>query len=242
MLKIARPVLALALCLTATTTEAKRLPLPEPNPERGAIAVTMRCRAPAGTKSPAVQVHFVRLGDDVDIYAADSVISSNFSDDKQVYLLNARPGSYVAVAAELRSSAPGEYDIFLSKETIASTEVEVIPGRITFMGDFLIDLKTKMSKSDEAQAHYFRLLEPGSARKGWIARAYTYKNVYRGDLVSVDRDEQTRYDFWAHARDKVFEQEPGWVAEVEQELAEPTGEANVAEAPDPPPTPTDPPR
>jgi len=241
MLKSTRPVLALVLYLAATPVEARRLPLPEPDPERGAIAVTMRCRAPAGNKTPAVQVHFVRFGDGVDIYAADSVISSNFSDDKQVYLLNARPGRYVAVAAELRGSGPGEYDVFLSKETIPSTEVEVIPGRITFMGDFLIDLKMKMSKSDEVQAHYFRLIEPGSARKGWMARAYTSKNVYRGDLVSVDRDAQTRNDFWAHARDKVFEKEPGWVAKAEQELAEPTGEANLAEAPDPTPTPTDPP-
>ncbi|MCP4205260.1 MAG: hypothetical protein GY769_25395 [bacterium] len=89
MRKVGRVVLAaVALSLAASGVHAQRLPLPQPNPERGTIAVTMRCRAPAGPKSPAEQVFFVRLAEDVDMLAAESVIPSNFSKGKQVHLLN----------------------------------------------------------------------------------------------------------------------------------------------------------
>lgn len=199
------------------------LPLPEPDPERGTIAVTLRGRAPAGTRSPAVQVFFVRLGPDVDVFAADNVICSDFSKKKQVYLLNARPGRYVAVAARMRGSggSGGEYKVFLDKETIRQTEIEVTPGGVTFMGDFLVDMKMKMSKSDEAQAHYFRLIEPGAARRGFASRTWFGKQyMYRGDLVSLDREDSTRSDFLVFAGEKVFDEEPAWRARIEERLSE----------------------
>ena len=220
--------LALMGLLLAAVSAAVDLPLPRPDPDRGTIAVTMRGRFPAGNKGPAVQVHFVRPQEQGEMFAAESVIPSNFSKKKQVYLLNARPGRYVAVGAEIRG--PGRYTIFPNRAAIAATEIEVVAGEITFMGDYLFDLKVKMKQADPAQAHYLRLIAPGAARKGFMARAYTSQNVYRAELVGVDREPATANEFWSMARDGVFVSEPAWRAEVEEELAELAADLQAARA------------
>jgi hypothetical protein len=213
-------LVVIPLLLAAAVVRAKSLPLPEPDPERGGIAVAVRGRFPAGTKSPAVQVYFVRLGDDVEMLAAESVIPSNFSKKKQVYLLNAKPGRYVAVSAELQNQGmdAADYVVFFDGEMIPQTEIEVIPGQITFMGDFLVDLKTKISESDEAQAHYHRLIEPAAARKGFMGRAFSGQNIYRGDLVSVERGDEVETEYWTLARDKVFKKDAAWREQVEKRI------------------------
>jgi len=221
MLRIKKTMLiAAAVLLSSPWVEAKRTPLPEPNPERGAIAVKMRGRFPAGNKAPAVQVYFVRLREEADRYGAEAVIPSNFSRDKQVYLLNARPGRYIAVAAQLRGSGPGEYYVFPDMAAIGQTDVDVVPGRMSFMGDFLFDLKVKMNKSDAAQGHYLRLIRPGAARKGLMGRAFSADYTYRAELVSVDREPDVEKEFWSEALDSVFDKELAWRMEVEKELAE----------------------
>ena len=214
---------AATFLLVAMSAYAEGLAFPKPNPERGGIAVTMRARLPAGNKKPVDRVHFVRLGSQADMFAAESVVASSFSKEKQVYLLNAEPGRYVAVAADLGGAnlTTGEFKVFFDKATIAETEVEVTPGRIAFMGDFLIDLKVKMNKSDEAQAHYFLLIAPDAAapaKKGFFSKGGSSVVPYRGDLVSVDREASTQTEFWTLARDKVFDNESAWRAEIEEEL------------------------
>ncbi|MCZ6476832.1 MAG: hypothetical protein O6851_00695, partial [Gemmatimonadetes bacterium] len=209
------------LLLTAALVQAKGLPLPKPDLERGSIAVTVRGRAPIGSKAPAIQVYFVRLGDEVEMLAAESVIPSNFSRKKQVYLLNTRPGRYVAVAAQLRSDgiSPSDYVVFFDGEMIPQTEIEVTPGQVTFMGDFLVDLKVKMEESDDAQAHYYQLIEPDAARKGFFARSFSGRYMYRGDLVSVERGAAIEAEYWTVARDKVFKKEADWREQVAKSAA-----------------------
>ena len=211
----------LSMLVSISFAEAKKLRLPAPDPERGAIAVTVRGRFPLGQKAPAVQVYFVRLGEDVDMYAAESIVPSDFSKGKQVYLLNAKPGRYVAVAAQLggMGAAGGEYVVFFDRAMIPQTEIEVTPGRITFMGDLSVDLKVKMSKADEAQMHYFRLVEPAAARTGFTARALAGEYVYPGELIELDRTAETEKAFWALARGKIFDRAPDWSAWIEPQVA-----------------------
>ena len=212
-------LLVIPILLVTAIVQAKELPLPEPDAECGAIAATFRGRAPMGNKAPAVQVYFVRRAADVDIFAAEKVIPANFSRKKQVYLLNAKPGRYVAVGAVLRGGpGGGVFKVFFSKELISQTEVEVTAGTFVFVGDFLIDLKVKMNESDEAQAHYLRLLEPDLARKGYFARTFMGGYLYRGDFVSVERGAATESEFWNLAQDRIFAKEPAWAAIVEEKL------------------------
>jgi hypothetical protein len=214
-------VLALSVSVLA---EARGPGLPSPDPERGALAVTVRGRFPLGQKAPAAQVYFVRVDDDADMFSAESVIPSNFSKKKQVYLLNAKPGRYVAVAARLAPNAGltgTNWVVFFDRAMIARTETEVAAGQITFLGDLLVDLKVKMSGADEAQTHYLRLVEPAAARAGFTLRALAGDYVYRGELVETDRTPATEGSFWALARDKIFNGEAGWRSMVEQRLAAP---------------------
>ena len=208
----------LSLLLAISFAEAREPWLPAPDPERGGIAVTVRGRFPLGQKSPAVQVYFVRLGDAVDMYSAESVIPSDFSEKKQVYLLNAKPGRYVAVAARLKSlgTLVGDFVVFFDREAIPRTEIEVAPGRITFMGDLLVDLKVKM---EEDQAHYLRLVEPAAARKGFTGRAMSREYMYRGELIELDQTAATETAFWTLARGKIFDSAPDWSARIEQQMA-----------------------
>ncbi len=101
-------VVLAALLLLSTLAEAKGPQLPPPDPERGSIGVTIRAIPPAKFgKMTAVQVYFVRPAEGGDVLDAEFVISSNYSDKKQVYFLNAKPGCYVAVAARLKGSGMG---------------------------------------------------------------------------------------------------------------------------------------
>lgn len=214
----------LPLLVTVSFAEAREPWLPAPDPERGAIAVTVRGRFPLGQKSPALQVYFVRLGDEVDMYSAESVVPSDFSKKKQVYLLNAKPGRYVAVAARLEGPGTGlgmwgDYVVFFDRAMISRTEVEVTPGRIAFVGDLLVDLKVKMSEADEAQLHYLQLVEPGAARKGFTGRAMSGEYMYRGELIELDQTASTETAFWTLARGKIFKSAPDWSARIEQQMA-----------------------
>lgn len=213
--------LVILLMASVGMAGAKSPPLPAPDPARGAIAVTVRGRFPLGQKGPAVQVYFVRLGDDVDMFAAEFVVPSDFSKKTQVYLLNAKPGRYVAVAAELRGlgTVPGDFVVFFDRAMIPRTEVEVVAGEVVFMGDWLVDLKTKMREADETQNHYLRLVEPDAARKGFHGRTFSREYMYRGELVETDVTAATEAAFWKLARDKIFEDEPGWRALVANKLA-----------------------
>ena len=205
----------------------------------GRGGVTFRLKAPMGMgiKKSAVQIFFVRLeGGDEDAFSAEQVIPSNYSKKKQVYLLNAKPGRYVAVAANLGSQATAgsmspvgggfsvgyqppvmKYSAFFSMAMIPQTEVTVVPGEMVFMGDLLAKGSTKMENADAAQAHYYRMLSPEAAEKGYLARTFSGSAVYRAELESVSKDVATESSFWSRALKKVFKKEPAWQAFVQRQ-------------------------
>jgi hypothetical protein len=158
-----------------------------PDPELGSIGVTVK----ASWK--ATNVYFVYLEDDKDAWTAEFVIRSNYRKKKQVYLLNAKPGRYVAVAASFggEGSSFGERwvsggpepevsEAFFSMETILLTEVTVGPGQMVFMGDFLVDLE--ISSADEVQAHYDRLISPAVSPD--VAVEYGFFDMLFDSLVA----------------------------------------------------------
>ncbi|MFQ5528637.1 MAG: hypothetical protein ACE5GX_20575, partial [Thermoanaerobaculia bacterium] len=220
--------------------------LPEPDPMSGSIGVTVRTRPPAkiGPGLPAVEIFFVKLEDGEEAFGATDLIPSNYSNKKQVYLLNADPGRYVAVAAGLGSTkgpAVGvplgggkvggvdvsfgmssgttiDYSAFFSIAMISETETRVVPQEMAFMGEYLVSTSTKMKKADAAQAHYFRLLLPAEAGKKKFARMFS-AHVYTAEIRSVAKDTETERGFWTTARDKVFKNNPRWQARARRQLA-----------------------
>ncbi len=242
----------------------KQLQLAEPDPLSGSIGVSVE-RAPLKgalklaskmIDQPAVEVFFVKLEDGQEpsgaqAFGATHLIPSNYAHKKQVYLLNAEPGRYVAVAAGLDSTdvpltgvtlagmQVGRADVtfgmsfgmkiksnsFFSMSMISDTEVTVVPQEMVFMGDYVVSMNTKMKKQgDEAQAHYYRLLLPGMAEKSNFSRNLGGQEVYIAEIESVAKDAATEREFWTKARDKVFKRDPGWQAQVEQQLTAMSGQ------------------
>ncbi len=209
-----------SLLLLSTFAEAKGPPLPQPDPERGSIGVTIRAIPPAKIgKMTAVQVYFVRPAEGGDALNAEYVIRSNYAKKKQVYFLNAKPGHYLAVAARLSGRGTGfKYEAFFSMEMLPKMEVTVVPGKLVFMGDFLLETSTKMEEADRAQSHFYRLISPEAASKGLMGRTFSGKAPYTATLKSVDKGAETERKFWSLARQKVFKKEPAWQEFAQRQL------------------------
>ena len=80
-----------------------------------------------------VEVFFVRVEDGQDPFRATSGPKSNYYSSGQVFLLNAEPGTYVAVAATLQAGNGVPSLGFLSEEGIAASRVTVEAGHIAFL-------------------------------------------------------------------------------------------------------------
>ncbi len=167
-----------------------------------------------------------RSDKDEDILAAKSVISTDFYKGRSVYYLNADPGRYVVVAAMIEivsgqgiTGAPNTESvlIFLDKETIPQTEVEVVEGQMTFLGDILLELDQKIDRTDEAQMHYHWLIDPGIDEDSIIGRSG--RHAFRANLVEIDRDAKTEAACWKAAQ-KVFKKHEEWRNRVQKRLAE----------------------
>ena len=150
-------------------------------------ALAMNFRRKAGLKYSPTKVYFARLEEDEEfeaIYGKWKFLSSNLTQGGRVYLLNAPPGIYYAVAAvtiqvdprsvtnranEPVSETEGptgtreniQYDYF-SEPFIRRTRVEVAPGSFEFMGDFLVIPTSTMDNADRAQRTFRGLLEGDS--------------------------------------------------------------------------------
>ncbi len=213
------PVVLTSLLLLSTVAEAKRPPLPQPDPARGSIGLTAQFIAPAGFKgATADQIYFVRLDDVKAPFGGKHLIRSNYYKKKQVYLLNAKPGRYVAVAARLRGAPGLKFDAFFSMETITTMEVTVVSGKLVFMGDFLLNTsytRKRWRDADSAQVHYFRQILPDSAELGLTAsRQATYMAALKSVAEGAERERQ----FWSLAQKKVFKNEPAWHEFVQKQL------------------------
>jgi len=220
------------LLLLFSSADAKRPPLPEPDPKRGTIGVTIKAIPPAKIgKMTAVQVHFVRVQNEEDILNAEYVIASNYSRKDQVYLLNAKPGRYVAVAAEFKKSTGFEYHAFFAEDMIPQTEVTVTAGEMIFMGEYPLNTSTKMTEGDAAQTHYYQMILPSTSRQGFMSRTlFGGVAPYVSTLKESSRDTDTEKEFWSRAQMKVFKKEPVWQARVQHELEAMIASEPVAEA------------
>ena len=197
-----------------------------PNPELGSIGVSLTVKLQTMARMdwwPATRIYFARLDDRADGILAGQVIASNWSDSKQVYLLIAEPGRYVAVGAtikarefsntlvidlstvtstvEMESGPRYEYDVFFPEDMVAETEVVVEAGNIAFMGH--LRARPDSGPPDRAQSHYLPIAFPELANERIV-------EVTSVTLKDVARDEKTERAFWAKAQKKAFRNNPEW--------------------------------
>ena len=195
---------------------AATLPPEKPmSPEKSAIGLSLKVRAPVKVfTNKADAVYFVKLDEEKSIDAQNKIFHSNYVKGDQIYLLNAEPGKYVAVASYYKKNVPAfsagppqsgvsisinpppenSFVTFFSEETITATEIVVPPGTVTFMGDLVVDNALGMKEADNSQVHFANLLYPG-AKTGFLTMAFSGKNYYRGSLNDLEKDTENEAEF-----------------------------------------------
>ena len=208
-------------------SSAKPLPLEAPDPGRGIIGIRVSVNSPARMgSSSADAIYFVRVTEDTDRFGAESLINSNYTKGHNVYLLNAKPGRYIAVGCEFTMAGSAERgSTVFSKAAILQTEVEVTPGSIVFMGDIDAQSSTKTKEADEAEVHYLRMIDPTAANQTFMARALTRHYVYTSTFTSIERSKAAETKFWNEAAEKHFKNEPAWASRIAGRPASPVGVA-----------------
>lgn len=223
------------LPLLAPLHAAKPMPLETPDAGGGMIGVRVKVIPPARIGSSYCDtVYFVRVVTDADRFGAESLIDSNYTDGRDVYLLNAKPGRYVAVGCKLApkpapmapmtpvaqgfqvgvSFSAGPATVTFAKADILQTEVEVSAGGVVFMGQIAAHSSTKTSKSDEAQAHYLQVIAPSAAHQSSMARAFSGHMVYTAAFKSIERGQAAETTFWDESIEKRFTTEPAWASRI----------------------------
>jgi hypothetical protein len=168
-------------------------------------------------------------------FGAESVIVSNFSKGENVYLLNAEPGRYVAIGAELIN--PGletRTVVVFSKADLGQTEVEVRAGSVAFMGEIKTEGSMKKRELDEVQATSLNIIMESSKKLGVMERVLNPNYAYPGVIKSVERGEATDSEFWNSASFNHFKYEPAWKSRI---MARPILPAAGAAKPAPAPKP-----
>jgi len=114
--------------------------------------------------------YFAKVGDRADVLSSDRVVQSNYASGNNLYLLNAEPGLYAAVAAsytdQLSAYSSFTRVLYFPEDLIKKTIVEVKPGGVAYMGTYevKIPMLAGFGSADRAQSHYRSQMETGSAQ------------------------------------------------------------------------------
>lgn len=202
------------------------MPVPRlEDPQTSAIGIEVETQAPVGIfRNKPDRIFFVRIDGEGDI-TQNQIIPSNFARDGRIYLLNAKPGKYAAVAA-FRSQAGAPfapapqsgvsvsvsvgktgYTTYFAKELIEATKVDVGRGEVVFMGSYVVRQSVGLRDAEPIQNHYAELLAPGSSKSG-IGHLLSGDYHYRGAVNEVKRDSDARTEFLRKAKDDLAE--GGW--------------------------------
>jgi hypothetical protein len=217
---------AYAILFALLATGCASVPVPRmEDPQTSAIGIQVETQAPAGIFSHKPdRIFFVRIDGEGNI-EQNQVIPSNFAKDGRIYLLNAKPGKYAAVAA-FRSQAglplapasqPGVsvsvtvgktgYTTYFSKELIEATKVDVGRGEVAFMGSYVVKQSVGLTDAEPIQNHYAELIAPGSSKSGF-GHLLSGDYHYRGAISEAKRDRDTRTEFLRKSKDDLAE--GGW--------------------------------
>ena len=182
-----------------------RIPRPE-DPERSVIGIEIESQGGILSQKPD-EVFFVAMEDESAL-SQDHVFPSNFANGGRMYLLNARPGKYAAVATFRSQMNTVGFTTYFSKELIEATRTDVRPGEAVFMGSYVVRMSIGLKEADPIQRHYANVLALASS-KGRASRLIPDGAHYRGTLDKAKRDGDARTAFLKHARDDLAESDWG---------------------------------
>ena len=226
MLRLSVGPVAFAIFLGGCATSQPIHDLLQPQSSGFGIEIALEAPIALFTSSPS-QVFSAKI-DGEDGILQQSIIRSNYVKDGRAYLLNAKPGTYAAVATFVaRDSVPAAppslgvsvsmsvgrtgYTTYFSKELVEHTVVTVGMSDFIFMGKYIIGESVGLEGADAVQIHYQNVIAPG-ATTGGILHFMSGDYHYRGTLVERKNDEETRNEFFRNAKEDLAGS--GWVVRI----------------------------
>lgn len=247
-----------ALGLAATTTLvlacASTEPLPEPiDPDSTGLGIALDLRLgigpirSSGTRPETVL--FVRLEEGeslADLEKKSALIPSTCVRGDYAYLLNAPPGTYVAVAAvyvedvgptevpmtaSLSSSVSVGYKLelsdgkvthrsYFSRDMIARSLTTVPAGSFAFMGSYEADQPFLFGEPDDLQLHFLHVLEGADVdRAGFFADMANEGRSHCLALHAAKKDREAERLFRHETRELL--EDTAWIQRVEASMAKP---------------------
>jgi len=190
-------------------------PIPEARePQSAGLAITVEIAPPMGIGSlDPEQLYFARV-DNADGLEQQTIVRSNLVRDNRAYLLNARPGTYVAVASMSHGVGmrSGNYTTYFPKEVLEQTRATVREGEIAYMGSMVLETSIGFDNADEIQNHYKNVLAPGAPTDA-VQMGFRGDVHYRGGLVERKPDDRARSEFLAAAREDLAGS--AWLSRIE---------------------------
>jgi len=186
--------------------------LPAPDPARGLLGVSFAFHLHLTPKGgTADTVYFVKAEKAASGFGADDLIVSNFEKSGNVYLLNAEPGRYVAIGAEIID--PGTMHrsvVVFSQSDIPRTEIEVRAKSVALMGVIQTEGSWKQRELDSVQTNSLTLILARSTRFPGVERALNPDFAHPAVIKSIERGEAADSGFWYSARTNHFRNEAAW--------------------------------
>lgn len=178
-------------------------PIPElTEPQSPVLAIDVLVKPPMGIGSRGPeQVYFVRI-EGADGLLQQSIIRSNYVKDSRAYLLNARPGTYAAVASMFLAPGlqRGTYTTYFPRDVVERTRLPVRGGEVVFMGAYVLETAVGLEGADALQSHYKNVIAPG-APTGTLQMGLRGDVHYKGTLVDHKNDKASRNEFLLRAKE-----------------------------------------
>ncbi|HEX5137479.1 MAG TPA: hypothetical protein VFY93_10935 [Planctomycetota bacterium] len=147
-----------------------------------AIALITRADRPPHEGRPRT-AYFVKL-------AAEGtqpiLLRSDYERDGVLYLVNAQPGRYAAVACYGKGET-NDWTAYFPESLIRATEKEVPEGRVVLLGSFRVDLRSISTPGDATQQHYLNLIFPEWAKRSEAWKLFTRdQHAWGGPWLAAD--------------------------------------------------------
>lgn len=160
-----------ALIATGCASIATRISSPKDSESAG-LVIYLKVRVLGLATYRVDSVYFVKSCSDSDRNCDDSrLITSNYAKEGRVYLLNADPGEYRAVAVAFESGVFGDsslYFTYLPKSLTNESAVQVQPRHLAYAGSYLVSATSGVcpDTAEPGQLKYAEIIQPGSPKCG----------------------------------------------------------------------------
>lgn len=169
-----RVLLTIISTLSISGCASMAVPVPQPNDSDSAgLVIDLKVRLSGIATYKADVVYFVRNCPPAPEGCEDHLIPSNYAKDGRVYLLNAPPGDYRAVATAFESGVFGDnslYFAYLPNSLVNASSSRVQSGNLTYAGSYLVSASHGVcpENAEPDQLKYAEMIEPGTPKCGFF--------------------------------------------------------------------------